>query len=209
MFSRREVLRFAFGALDPGMRGYLDESDFQVRPRARRIRQLTWCRTLHLLNVSPQLCLVVSLRMVTFLASSDGMVPRRISEEFSRWSYASLARSRESITRSYEVLGGGIGETTARINGFWYRAQWPLDTSGRNTSRNMSMLLSTILHGPHTRRVSRTVLVAHLFRRHKVSANIDHPFAVRKHTKSAERKEPTNLVYNAETNRDQYCFCIR
>ncbi|CAM9951493.1 unnamed protein product, partial [Ectocarpus fasciculatus] len=29
MFSRREVLRFAFGCLDPGMRGYLDESDFQ------------------------------------------------------------------------------------------------------------------------------------------------------------------------------------
>ena len=30
MFSRREVLRFMFGALDPSMRGYLDENDFQV-----------------------------------------------------------------------------------------------------------------------------------------------------------------------------------
>lgn len=30
MFSRREVLRFVFGALDPSMRGYLDETDFQV-----------------------------------------------------------------------------------------------------------------------------------------------------------------------------------
>lgn len=30
MFSRREVLRFVFGSLDPRMRGYLDENDFQV-----------------------------------------------------------------------------------------------------------------------------------------------------------------------------------
>lgn len=30
MFSRREVLRFVFGALDPSMRGYLGENDFQV-----------------------------------------------------------------------------------------------------------------------------------------------------------------------------------
>eukprot|EP00903_Cladosiphon_okamuranus_P006370 g6237.t1 len=29
MFSRREVLRFVFGALDPSMRGYLNENDFQ------------------------------------------------------------------------------------------------------------------------------------------------------------------------------------
>eukprot|EP00752_Nemacystus_decipiens_P014289 g12709.t1 len=29
MFSRREVLRFVFGALDSSMRGYLDENDFQ------------------------------------------------------------------------------------------------------------------------------------------------------------------------------------
>ena len=31
MFSRREVLRFVFGALDPSMRGYLEARDFQVR----------------------------------------------------------------------------------------------------------------------------------------------------------------------------------
>lgn len=30
MFSRREVLRFMFGSLDPGMRGYVDENEFQV-----------------------------------------------------------------------------------------------------------------------------------------------------------------------------------
>ncbi|CAM9373052.1 unnamed protein product [Pylaiella littoralis] len=31
MFSRHEVLRFVFGALDPGRRGYLDENDFQQK----------------------------------------------------------------------------------------------------------------------------------------------------------------------------------
>lgn len=36
MFSRREVLRFVFGALDPGMRGYLDENNFQVGKEVAR-----------------------------------------------------------------------------------------------------------------------------------------------------------------------------